>query len=101
MGGNTLLFYFIFQAIWNSLEGYYLLVEKIIILVEKGTPLSPPWKIPAKYFFVLFTPSLTKHVDIDIFKFDILSLFGILASATESVCEFSSSQIRIATGFNS
>ena len=39
---KLLLFYFIFQDIWNSSEGYYFLVDKLFILVESGSP--PPVK---------------------------------------------------------
>ena len=38
MGGNIVSFYFMFQAIWNRLEEYYLFVEKFIILVEWDRP---------------------------------------------------------------
>ena len=48
IGKNILLIYFMFQAIWNSLEGSYFFVEKLIILVEWGNPPYPPWKIPPK-----------------------------------------------------
>ena len=37
-GENIVLFYFMFQVFWNSLDESYLLVEKIIILVEWGRP---------------------------------------------------------------
>ena len=47
MGENILLFYFLFQTIWNSLEEYFF-VEKLIILVEMGRPTLPPLKIPLK-----------------------------------------------------
>ena len=36
MGKNIVLLYFMFQAIWNSLEGSIILVEKLSILVEWG-----------------------------------------------------------------
>jgi hypothetical protein len=35
-----ILLYFMFQTIWKSLEGYYLCVEKLIILAKRGIP--PP-----------------------------------------------------------
>ena len=40
---DEILFYFMFQVIWNRLEGYYFVVEKLIILVEWGRP-PPPVK---------------------------------------------------------
>ena len=47
------MFYFMFQAIWNSLEGYYFWVEKIIILVEWGRPPPSRGKFHQNNYFFL------------------------------------------------
>ena len=60
MGTNILLVYFMFQAIWNSFEGYFFLLDKFIILVEWGRPsLPPPMENSLKIIIFFLTPSLT------------------------------------------
>ena len=59
MGKNQFLFYFMFQAIRNSLEGYYFLLDKSIILVERGRPPPLPPEENSIKIIILFTPSLS------------------------------------------
>ena len=52
MGRNILLFYFMFQTIYNSLEEHYFFGEKLIILVERGRPPLPRVENSIEIIFV-------------------------------------------------